>query len=139
MAVSTHSPTDDMKLIVLVCLAAVALAAPRPQDDPVAILRDDRQDDGDGNFKYEFESEDGTFVSAVGTPGAEGQSIIRGSYRFTLPDGTIAEVTYIADENGFQPSSDLLPTPHPLPAHAIEQIRFAEEQRAAGVRLESSF
>ncbi|XP_047478546.1 cuticle protein AM1199-like [Penaeus chinensis] len=128
-----------MKLIVLACLAAAALAAPRPQEDPVAILRDDRQDDGDGNFKYEFESDDGTFVSAVGTPGAEGQSNIQGSYRFTLPDGTIAEVTYIADENGFQPQSDLLPTPHPLPAHAIEQIRFAEAQRAAQPAAASSF
>lgn len=74
-------PWSPLTQIVLACLAAVALAAPRPQDDPVAILRDDRQDDGDGNFKYEFESDDGTFVSAVGTPGAEGQSNIQGSYR----------------------------------------------------------
>ncbi|XP_042859071.1 cuticle protein AM1199-like [Penaeus japonicus] len=122
----------NMKLIILVCLAAVAAAAPRPQERPVAILRDDRHDDGAGNFNYAFESEDGTSVSAAGAPGAAGQSNIQGSYRFTLPDGTIAEVTYIADENGFQPSSDLLPVPHPLPAHAIEQIRTAEQQRAAG-------
>ena len=39
----------------------------------------------------------------------------------------------MADELGYQPVSNLIPTAHPLPAHAIEQIRFAEEQRAAGV------
>ncbi|XP_047478827.1 cuticle protein AM1199-like [Penaeus chinensis] len=122
-----------MKLIFLVCLAAVAAAAPRPQDQPpVAILRDDRSDDGNGNFNYAFESEDGISVSAAGAPGAAGQSNIQGSFRFTLPDGTIAEVSYTADEDGFRPESDLLPIAHPLPAHALEQIRFAEEQRAAG-------
>ncbi|XP_042859069.1 cuticle protein AM1199-like [Penaeus japonicus] len=111
--------------------------SPIRADSPdVAILRDDRQDDGDGNFNYAFEADNGISVSVVGTPGAAGQSNMEGSFRFTLPDGTIAEVTYIADENGFQPSSDLLPTPHPLPAHAIEQIRFAEEQRALGVGVE---
>ncbi|XP_047478768.1 cuticle protein AMP1A-like [Penaeus chinensis] len=103
-------------------ITPLVLFRPRPQEDPVAILRDDRQDDGDGNFKYEFESVDGTFVSAVGTPGAAGQSNIQGSYRFTLPDGTIAEVTYIANENGFQPQSDLLPTSRPSTAAANSNL-----------------
>ncbi|XP_027218498.2 cuticle protein AMP1A [Penaeus vannamei] len=126
-----------MKLVLLVCLAAVAAAAPRPQDGPpVAILRDDRHDDGNGNFNYAFESEDGTSVSAAGAPGAAGQSNIQGSFRFTLPDGTIAEVSYTADEEGFKPQSDLLPIAPPLPAHALEQIQFAEQQRAAGVIFE---
>lgn len=56
--------------------------------------------------------------------------------RFTLPDGTIAEVSYTADEEGFKPQSDLLPIAPPLPAHALEQIQFAEQQRAAGVVFE---
>ncbi|XP_063598380.1 cuticle protein AM1199-like [Penaeus indicus] len=103
-----------------------------PQD-VVAILRDDRQDDGDGNFNYAFEADNGINVAVIGTPGAAGQSNMEGSFSFVLPDGTIAEVRFIANENGFQPQSDLLPTPHPLPAHALEQIRFAEEQRALGV------
>ncbi|KAG7158125.1 Cuticle protein [Homarus americanus] len=53
--------------------------------------------------------------------------------RFTLPDGTLADVRYIADENGFRAESPLIPTPHPLPAHAVEQIRVAEEQRRRGI------
>ncbi|XP_042241691.1 cuticle protein AM1199-like isoform X2 [Homarus americanus] len=132
-----------MKLVVLACLAAVAVAAPqfgrqfapetRPDYRHIAIIRDNRQDNGDGNFNYDFETENGIIMNAVGTPGSKGQSNIQGSYRFPLPDGTVAEVRYVADENGYVAESPLIPTPHPLPAHAIEQIRIAEEQRAQGI------
>ena len=45
-------------------------------------------------------------------------------------------MTYVADENGFRAESPFLPTPPPLPAHAIEQIRFAEEERLRKAREE---
>ncbi|KAK4304196.1 hypothetical protein Pmani_023830 [Petrolisthes manimaculis] len=128
-----------MQFVLLACLAAVAVAAPQIgnqqnyRQDPIAILRDERDDFGDGNFRYEFETENGILTNAVGTPGSQGQSNIQGFFSFPLDDGTIAEVRYVADEYGYRPESPLIPTPHPLPAHAIEQIRIAEEQRAAGV------
>lgn len=50
-------------------------------------------------------------------------------FSFPFPEGGTAQFTYVADENGYRPQSPLIPTPHPLPAHAIEQIRFAESQR----------
>ncbi|XP_042241689.1 cuticle protein AM1199-like [Homarus americanus] len=133
------------QIVLLACLAAVAVAAPQQfvndfdQPEirrPIAILRDERTDNGDGNFNYLFEAENGIFMNAVGTPGSKGQSNIQGSYRFPLPDGTIAEVRYFADENGYVAESPLIPTPHPLPAHAIEQIRIAEEQRAQGITFQ---
>ncbi|XP_042241703.1 cuticle protein AM1199-like [Homarus americanus] len=130
-----------MKLVLLACLATATLAAPqtyggsdnRPQYPHIAILRDERVDHGDGNFRYEFETENGIHVNAVGTPGSEGQSNIQGFYRFPLDDGSIGEVIYVADEFGYRPESALIPTPPPLPAHAIEQIAFAEELRRQGV------
>ncbi|XP_045621372.1 cuticle protein AMP1A-like [Procambarus clarkii] len=124
-----------MKLVLLALLVALAAAAPRPDQDAETLV-DEREDNGDGNFKYKFETSNGLAEERVGTVGAEGQSNFQGSYRFTLPDGTVAEVTFIADENGFRPESPLLPTPHPLPAHALAQIAFAEEQRAKGVVFE---
>lgn len=43
------------------------------------------------------------------------------------------EVTYVADELGFQVDNPLLPVapefPHPIPQFVLEQIAFAEEQR----------
>ncbi|KAG7158123.1 Cuticle protein AMP4-like 1, partial [Homarus americanus] len=97
--------------VFLACLASVIVAAPQlgqQQDRPphIAIIRDDRQDFGDGNFIYEFVSEN---------------------------DGTFATVLYVADENGYRPESDLIPTTPPVPDHAQEQIRVAEEQRRQGV------
>lgn len=55
---------------------------------------------------------------------------------FTSPEGQLIEIRYVADENGFRAESPFLPTPHPLPPHAIEQIRIAEEQRRNGIIFE---
>ncbi|XP_064084338.1 cuticle protein AMP4-like [Macrobrachium nipponense] len=98
-----------MKFVVLACLAAVALAAPQ-QPSPaelraVPIVREDRTDDGDGRFSYSFETGNGIAVSAEGTPGVEGQSNIAGTYRFPLGNNQFLEVTYVADENGYKPST----------------------------------
>ncbi|KAK8745550.1 hypothetical protein OTU49_000258 [Cherax quadricarinatus] len=132
-----------MKLVVFACLVAVAVASPQfgrqsfrpipaaPRQDyrHIAILSDNREDHGDGNFKYDFETENGIKVSALGRPGSAGQSNIEGNYKFQTDDGAVVEVRYIADENGYRAESPSFPTPHPLPAHAIEQIRFAEANR----------
>ncbi|XP_027218482.2 cuticle protein AM1199 [Penaeus vannamei] len=127
-----HLPsTSIMKTIILACTFALALAVPqygRPNPKHIAIVSEDRQDDGNGRFRYSFEAENGISVSAAGTPGSKGQSNIDGNFRFRLDDGRTAEVRYVADEFGYRPESPLIPTPHPLPAHAIEQIRFAEGQ-----------
>lgn len=52
-----------------------------PNYRPIAIITDNKLDYGDGNFNYDFETENGIVVNAVGTPGSRGQSNIQGSYR----------------------------------------------------------
>ncbi|KAG7176963.1 cuticle protein AM1159-like [Homarus americanus] len=125
-----------MKLVLLACLVALAAAAPRPDEDEAKILVDERQATADGNFNYRYETENGISEDRLGTPGSEGQSNMQGTFSYTSPEGVFVIVTYIADEFGFKADSPLLPTPHPLPAHAIEQIRVAEEQRAQGITFE---
>ncbi|XP_068206651.1 cuticle protein AM1274-like [Palaemon carinicauda] len=103
---------------------------------PVAILRDERDHKEDGTFTYEFEGDNGIIVSESGSPtGPEGAVVHTGNYKYTAPDGTEVEVTYVADENGFQPQSDLLPVapefPHPIPQFVLDQIAFAAEEDAA--------
>lgn len=51
-------------------------------------------------------------------PDAEGEQlnaqVQQGSYSYTSPEGQIITVTYTADETGFHPSGDHLPTPPPV-------------------------
>lgn len=63
---------------------------------------------------------------------------------YTSPDGTLVEVKFVADENGYQPESDKLPVapvfPHPIPQFVLDQIKKAAEEDAARARgdLDSS-
>jgi len=72
-----------------------------------------------------------------GSADENGAQVMQGSYSFPLPDGTIATFNWVADANGFRVESPLLPVApqpeHPIPAHAQEQIDFANAQRAAGL------
>ena len=49
------------------------------EKEPVAILRSESFLDS-GNFRYNFESEDGTSVNAEGSDAAEGGTIMSGRY-----------------------------------------------------------
>ncbi|KAH8297621.1 hypothetical protein KR054_004517 [Drosophila jambulina] len=99
-------------LIVFVALFAVALAAPAAPSSEAQILRSE-SDVGPDSFKYDWETSDGQGANAEGqlkNIGSENEAIaVRGSYRFVGDDGVTYEVTYIADENGFQPSGAHLP------------------------------
>lgn len=89
----TGFPTTNYNPFQLVAAAVLAMVAAAPQNGnqldyqarpyyrPLATLRNHRQDLGDGNFNYEFLTENGIHVGAQGTPGYRGQSNINGFYR----------------------------------------------------------
>ncbi|XP_042230797.1 cuticle protein AM1199-like [Homarus americanus] len=125
------------KLVLCALLAVVAAkpqggyGAPQPSytSGPVVpILKDERQGpDEFGNYNFEFETGDGISRHEQGAPqGETGAVASQGGWSFTFPDGTPGVFNFVADAaGGYQVQSDLLPTPHPLPAHAIAQIEFA--------------
>ncbi|XP_027233833.1 cuticle protein AMP1A-like [Penaeus vannamei] len=125
-----------MKFVILACLAAVAVAAPQFEEPVVELLRDERVFNEDGTFSYAVEADNGIKTAVSGSIGAGGQINQEGSYTFILEDGTQALVSFVANENGFQPQSSLLPTPHPLPEHVYELLEIAERQRAEGIVFE---
>ncbi|XP_047478366.1 cuticle protein AM1199-like [Penaeus chinensis] len=96
---------------------------------PLATLRNHRQDLGDGNFNYEFLTENGINVAARGTPGYRGQSNINGFYSYPLADGSYAEVRYVADELGYRADSRLIPSRRYLFDRRLLPFRLAEAQR----------
>ncbi|XP_042206586.1 cuticle protein AMP4-like [Homarus americanus] len=123
-----------MKTAVILAVVAVALAdklAPVPL--PVAILRSQQVNpDEFGAHSSDFEAENGIQFQFSGSQGATGGSNMIGSWSYLQEDGSVASVQFVADENGFQPQSDLLPVapafPHPIPQFVLDQIAFAEEE-----------
>ena len=92
---------------MVLTLVALAAAAPAPQDTAqVKILKDERSMEGDGTFSYAWEADDGTMAEATGENKMFDENfgvVMSGSYSFQAPDGKTYEVTWTADENGFQP------------------------------------
>jgi len=103
----------------LLAIVGLALARPQPQDPEIEVVRDERENAGDGTFRWAYELSDGTLVEQNGYTKESGDpenpiiQVIEGSFAYTAEDGTPIKLQYIADENGFQPTGDHLPTPPP--------------------------
>ncbi|XP_042893852.1 larval cuticle protein LCP-17-like [Penaeus japonicus] len=157
--------TALMKTLILACVAAVAIAAPQyayeapplkyaapsasihngygAATEVVPILKDDRIQEDDGRYSVDVETGNGIKLTESGTPdGPEGSVIKAGQYEYTAPDGTTVQLKYVANENGFQPQSDLLPVapefPHPIPQFVLDQIEFAAQEAAAAEAAEAA-
>ncbi|KAL0266841.1 UNVERIFIED_CONTAM: hypothetical protein PYX00_009279 [Menopon gallinae] len=127
-----------MKAVACLVLLGVAmvLAAPQQQSNqpPIPILR--FENDGvnfDGSYKWSYETgneiqaEESGYVKNAGQPEQEAQ-VAQGSYSYTAPDGQRITVTYVADENGFVPQGDHLPTPPPIPEAIQRALEFLRSQ-----------
>ncbi|EDW33403.1 GL15558 [Drosophila persimilis] len=99
-----------MKFVIVLAFALFAVAAARPSD--VQIVRLD-SDVGVEKYSFALETSDGTKKQEDGVlknTGHEDEAIVvHGSYSFVGDDGVTYTVTYVADENGFQPSGAHLP------------------------------
>lgn len=91
----------------------------------IPIIRFDKEQGTDGSYKTSWETgndifaeEEGYLKSLGPDPDEEGQNlnaqVQQGSYSYTSPDGQNITVHYIADETGFHPTGDHLPTPPPV-------------------------
>ncbi|CAO1344620.1 unnamed protein product [Diamesa serratosioi] len=100
-------------LIVLAFCIAASLAAPAAPAGDVQILRSEFDNIGVDGYKFAFEQSDGQKreeQAELKNVGTENEAIsVRGSFSFVGDDGQTYTVTYIADENGFQPSAPHLP------------------------------
>ncbi|XP_043246495.1 cuticle protein AM1274-like isoform X1 [Amphibalanus amphitrite] len=90
---------------------------------PIAILEEESVHPGDGTYNFHFSTENGIYRSENGVPlpgygknaygQPEGSYRQEGSWSYTDGYGNPVKVTFVADDNGYQPSSDILPTPVP--------------------------
>ncbi|KAH8380681.1 hypothetical protein KR009_012379 [Drosophila setifemur] len=99
----------------------------------IPIIKLESKVNTDGSYMYEYETGNGIKAEEMGylkNPGVEGEEaqVAEGSFSYTSPEGDEISLTYIADENGFQPQGDHLPTPPPIPV----EIQEALDKLAAG-------
>merc|ERR1719290_13614 len=127
-----------MKIAILASFLALAAAAPRPDGslEVAELLRDARDQEG-SVYNTAFEVDNGIVVEESGSDDG-----VQGTYVWTAPNGDVVELRLVANEDGAvveSPSGHLPVAPrpveaiHPVPAHALEQIAFAAQQRADGV------
>lgn len=114
-----------MQVAVLVAIFGVVAAQQRftstQAGNEIVITRSENENNGDGTFRWVSELSDGTkleqsgYTKASGDPENPVLQVIQGGYSYYSPEGELIQLSYNADENGFQPQGAHLPTPPPVP------------------------
>ncbi|CAL7933819.1 unnamed protein product [Xylocopa violacea] len=114
---------------ILALVAVSARAAPLENSTPVPIVA--YTADGpnpDGSYSFSYETGNGIKAQQQGQLKQLNETnsvvIVQGSYSYSDADGSPIAVSYVADENGFQPQGEHLPTPHPIPAGILKALEY---------------
>ncbi|RLU27612.1 hypothetical protein DMN91_001416 [Ooceraea biroi] len=104
-------------IIALYALVAVALAAPAiPADNQVILVKETPSDNiGLGEYQFGYELSNGETrqeAAQLVNAGQENASLaVRGSFSWVDPATNVRyTVNYVADENGFHPEGEHLPS-----------------------------
>ncbi|XP_037929781.1 endocuticle structural protein SgAbd-6-like [Teleopsis dalmanni] len=101
-----------LMLVFVVCtFIAVCSAAPQSGKDVETIEYE--SDVGPDGYKFSYKLSDGTIRTEEGVlknVGTENESIsVTGSVTWVGPDGVTYTMTFVSDENGFQPEGAHIP------------------------------
>ncbi|GBP51159.1 Cuticle protein 2 [Eumeta japonica] len=88
-------------------------------------------------FAYSFDTENGIHADESGTAvdGVKAQ----GAFSYTGDDGKLYSIVYSADENGYQPVGDHLPTPPPIPEEILRVIQQSNLDKESGISDDGSY
>ncbi|KYN41853.1 Larval cuticle protein LCP-17, partial [Trachymyrmex septentrionalis] len=119
-------------IITLCALVAVAIAAPVDNTSPIPIVK--QALDGpnpDGSYNYNYETGNGIQVQEEGhlnNVGTDSEALeAHGSFSYTGPEGQTYQISYVANENGFQAEGAHLPTAPPVPPQILRALQYIAE------------
>nr|AER27816.1 cuticular protein RR-1 motif 8 [Antheraea yamamai] len=102
----------------------------------IPILRYENVNNGDGTYRYNYETGNGIAAHESGAPragGPEGLAVTaEGGFSYRAPDGQQVNLVYTADENGFHPTGSHIPTPPPIPEAILRSIEFNRQNPSSG-------
>lgn len=114
---------------MLACvLIAAAYAAPQGSStEPIPIVKDESQINGDGSYQYAYETGNGIVADQKGELKQVGdvQAIsVQGEYSYPGENGETIHISYTADDQGFHPQGDHLPTAPPVPEAIARSLQY---------------
>lgn len=82
----------------------------------------------DGSYSYSYQTGNGIQAQEQGQLAQiskdEDAIQVQGSFSYTADDGSPIGLSYIADENGFQPKGDHLPIAPPVPDAILRALEY---------------
>ncbi|KAF7286181.1 hypothetical protein GWI33_007141 [Rhynchophorus ferrugineus] len=111
-----------LKVVVFVGLIAAVFGG-----EEVPIVSQSGDVSPDGTFEWSYQSGDGTAQQQSGQLkqiGEEAGEAVQGSASWTDPEGGSHQLTYVADENGYQPQSADIPVAPEIPAAIARSLAW---------------
>ncbi|KAI4461774.1 cuticle protein [Holotrichia oblita] len=123
--------TESGREILVLTVIGVVFSQFTGSKPYVRILRQRQEIDPIGSYNWQFETENGIASNEQGRlrpisgqRGSEEALRAEGEFKYTSPEGVPVYVNYVADEDGYQPQSDLIPTPPPIPEYIIRSLEW---------------
>ncbi|XP_037947321.1 larval cuticle protein 2-like [Teleopsis dalmanni] len=89
-------------------------------DDAHAEIRTLSSDVRPDGFDYALETSNSIAAKAVG----DEHGNVHGEFSWVDPNGEHVQISYVADENGYQPTGAWIPVPPPIPAAILKSLEY---------------
>nr|XP_022917615.1 pupal cuticle protein-like [Onthophagus taurus] len=113
-----------LRLVLLTAFVVVAFG----ESPNIRILYQRQEIDPNHSYNWAYETEHGIKANEEGSLYTVANSqpdveILKaeGAYSYTSPEGKEVQITYVADENGFQPEGDVIPK---VPEYILRALEY---------------
>lgn len=120
---------STFQICAIFAVIAVSASAAPVDNTPVPIIAYSADGpNADGSYVFTYETGNGIKVEEHGqlkqVNDTNSVVVVQGSFSYPNAEGSPVALTYVADENGFQPQGEHLPTPHPIPAAILKALEY---------------